>query len=1514
MKKYFLFFVFFIFVSCLFSAKAFSIDIGEDIFNYSKITDSDIKDKSQLIVWIQDLHNDYATQNNIYNVLSILAQNKDINNIYMEGVNNNEVLDTSLISSIPNNDIKNKTIQNLFKEGILSAGEYFSLNTNNKVYGIEDAKIYSQNLKILEKINNTKELNNYVTSKISSFVQDLKKSYILNGITALQNKDISSLSLEDSFPNLQKQQNILKKADDINYYTLNKELQQILSELQKNIPSKQYETINKYLKSNNSYGYVKFYDCVKNNLEKYPNLNLFLQSNADLFAINPIQLLKETNEIKKQLLEDINLNISETEMLDLEYYSKAISNLVNTTISAEQYNQIKQNKDYISYIFKKYLPLNLSKFALMYLNDKDFFTFYENNLYRNKIFVKNILETAENDNNKFNVLIAGGFHNEITDELKKQNKSYIVLTPNTTNSAFNKLFISAFNNGNQEQATAAFFEIVKQWGVFFPNAQSFQNEINKWIKSTPELKDYKVQVSLNNNVYDITVNYKGFSKTMSFSLSDTKQETASKQVHYSKYLANYTLKRFSDLASSTRFFGNNTKVVVSNDNSLIDSSLLLPIKINTNDGITTISVNKSFLNAISVESDNLIKTIVQLLFLYSNYDENIDTFQQFITDNSQEINKIYNITKNLSAKKSFFDKVKIFSLSLFNFQTENEEIIDTKKDTDLSADEQAMTEALKQAELARQSRSYLKTFTQPPVGGYIVDENGISGRNFNRTDSLLHAETLTIIDYFRNYINANKQNIDPATYDLVNTLLNDLIENAKQLNSKFFYNNPMIFKLLGIEMEYSGNKRDNNELFKETNLVLKFINKELGNPIGTCKLYCTLSPCNKCVGTMCTLKIDSLIYASRPANSFHKSLHLLNENGISVTETVLEKEADKYIKNYSRLNASKIGTKIASFIQATRRIATNLFNRINEFAYEAMYNDLSKLIKLRLEKTIVDLQQNIDWNNINKTTDLSAVELLLKQLNIWNDPIKRAGMIYILRNNIKPFKENGCIYFQTDDGVKLDFFINENTEVVVSDKYIERMEKLAKTRNIADMDDNLASRNESFTNEMANILNNMLLYGVGSPVIVTGNTLEQTKDKRFKSLGVTTPKLISKFFTTHGARLYENTNNPDADTDDTFTENVEYKTDISKTYLGEDVLKELDSIFKPYKDMWYQQFIQFKKHIKKLEQEKGKNKITYEDIIKPYLYSFSFSKLLNILKDKYYYKGKSFYINENLIDFWKELDNQEAKDESKYIYKYHLKDLPEVDIIEALEAMSILEMARIYLSQEAADNEERISLLKGLEEETDPKYYDYDADDTRYIISPMRPNNIRAVFAQHFEPTIKKRFKDLEIKSAGQTTININKVNVSKTVPIKDYIMDRENISADQIIYTGDDFDRINNGGVDYPVFELQQQPGYEGMFVVSTAYSKVDGLDSLPCLIDIEGFSSESSVTANIDRNLKLQGMILHAIENRVGNILMGTNEDIDNIPVAQELKSEILGPQIEVIDVNNFNTKETESLLKAG
>ena len=83
--------------------------------------------------------------------------------------------------------------------------------------------------------------------------------------------------------------------------------------------------------------------------------------------------------------------------------------------------------------------------------------------------------------------------------------------------------------------------------------------------------------------------------------------------------------------------------------------------------------------------------------------------------------------------------------------------------------------------------------------------------------------------------------------------------------------------------------------------------------------------------------------------------------------------------------------------------------------------------------------------------------------------------------------------------------------------------------------------------------------------------------------------------------------------------------------------------------------------------------------------------------------------------------------------------------------------------------------------------------------------------------------------------------------------------------------------------------------------------------------FSNENTVAANIDRNTKLQSIILQIVEERISYILTDENEELDEITIAKELKRK-LGistpevPQGEVININDFNLKENEGVLKAG
>ena len=113
--------------------------IDGDILNSFKVTDSYTGNSKNFVIWIQDLHNDFATQKQIYDALEKLSK-KQYFEIYGEGIVDN-TLDVSILNSIPNERLRKETINNLFKTSVLSACEYFVLNdNNNSVKGIENKK------------------------------------------------------------------------------------------------------------------------------------------------------------------------------------------------------------------------------------------------------------------------------------------------------------------------------------------------------------------------------------------------------------------------------------------------------------------------------------------------------------------------------------------------------------------------------------------------------------------------------------------------------------------------------------------------------------------------------------------------------------------------------------------------------------------------------------------------------------------------------------------------------------------------------------------------------------------------------------------------------------------------------------------------------------------------------------------------------------------------------------------------------------------------------------------------------------------------------------------------------------------------------------------------------------------------------------------------------------------------------------------------------------------------------
>ena len=1514
MKKFISLFVIFILNVNIVFASNTSVDFiqtpiekNESILNYGKVTDSYFTDNNSLVIWVQDLHNDPSVQTNVYNILNMLSSVKDFNGVYIEGAESGE-FDTYILKSINNANIRNTTVKNLLNTGVLSGSEYFAiLNDTKKIYGIENNNIYKSNLKNLEKINSHKQFNNYIVSKIIDSINNIKKQYILDSILSSQFIDLNTIPLNNFFPNLQKQQSVLKILNNISYSKLNKQINKLLTNSNETISFDKYTELSKFVNYNSNYGYAKAYDYIHNNLPDFADtntdLNLFLKANKTLLDINPIKLIYEKDLLKKLLLSNANLDTIEKEILDLDYFANLLKDLVTTTILPEQYIELKKNRGYIINLANKYLPSITKIFALNFLNDTTFFDFYDTNLKRNEIFINNIKLHSPG----VQIIVAGGFHTGLTDELKKHNQSYIVITPNvSTKDAFNQLFISSFKNGTDQQIIDNFLLIVEQWGMFFTDAQSFHNEITKWIDQVPQLKDFQVQVLDITGGFLIDATYNDLNKYKTYIYNkDIKSNQFVNNAIPSKRQIEQTINKISSIATKNQFFGANTKVVTNNNKSLFDSSILLPIKLSTTDGITTISIDKTFLEVLSTQDDSLIDTVIYLLYFYSTLDQNTELFQQFITNNYDKLQQIYTINQQIQNSQSNFilnlkNKIKKLINKLINFIFSKSKTMSEKfkkmSDKYQTIDQQYMIEALKQAELAKQSRKFLKTFFQPPVGGFIINDAGITGQAYNQDNSILHAETLTFINFLKHCI-IQEELLSTGELTIkgkqLYSLLDLTIVNGQNIGNKTFQNRPIILENLGINITYP-NKRTIDDVFNETNLILKFIDNQLDNPFKTAAIYCTLAPCNKCLRTMKTIGIKKLAYGSSAVNKNHKTIDTLIENGIDVEDGILENETDKYISNYKFMNSSLLRTNIASFIQFIRRTLSSLLKKPNKKLQEKLY---SNILSLGLEKTqeiIEDLQNNINWDTVLQDKDLSKLQTFLEQIGAWNNPLKRAGMIYILKNKITSVIDQDNIYFKNKNDKQFNFYINSNSKFIASDEYMSKMKSLSKVKNFADLDDNLAIRKSEFNPEMAQIFSTLNLYGIAQPVIITGNTLDES-NLRLKPLGKVINSLMPTLYIENAALEYDYV-------DGQFIENTNYRDTIAKSFIEENILSDIKTIMAKVKKDWYNLFINFVTDTREIRKQTD---FSYQELITAVTANGKYQDSINFLVER---SGLDFTNSHELFDYYGNLNRHTAMGMiNKFYNLMMIIDISESKMLEIMEALSLLELSRLYISQDPADQKEYKSLKNDIIKIDNGEQIKTEfPSSVRVAISPVRPTLVRARISDYYNRKIQQKYPNLIARSAGQTTISIYKKDINKIIPIQ--YAQSQGTPSEYIIYTGDEF---NFNGVDYPIYLLQQQKGNEQMVVINTNGQEFDG--AFISLSSLLGFSNQIDSMSNINRSIALQNKILEILEENIGKIATDSAFKPDNI--AQELKNRIILTPV-VTDINEQQTqlRKIEDLLKAG
>jgi len=419
---------------------------------YGRIFDTNIQNTEQPdIIIINDLHCEPEAQKNISNLLRYLGTNFSLGCIFTEGAPAGKI-DLSALREIYPDDTRKKVLNKMLEDGLLSGAEYYgSVNKNAILYGIEPWDIYITNIKIFKKLKLEEKYilrNLSIVEKIIErqkyefYTKDMflydeiygknaKRNYE-NFIKLKKLADLYAIDINKNYPNIQKFIEILD-LEKMNFNCIKKDSELLSQTIKKQLPMNSY--INFQKKNNmknaeetlislytnakpflNDYEIQK-YKYVEQLRKKYQLTDLF---NFKNFLCEE-KILKEElfNKIFKK--EEIRKTALSSRMLD---YLKDYASLEMTFEDLKEFNEKKEN---IPDIFKTNTLNDIYIQNLM--NNQLFSDYYKNNLKRSVIFSSVIKNNMQKE--KINILVTGGFHNNITDLLNEAGLKYIVIMPNT---------------------------------------------------------------------------------------------------------------------------------------------------------------------------------------------------------------------------------------------------------------------------------------------------------------------------------------------------------------------------------------------------------------------------------------------------------------------------------------------------------------------------------------------------------------------------------------------------------------------------------------------------------------------------------------------------------------------------------------------------------------------------------------------------------------------------------------------------------------------------------------------------------------------------------------------------------------------------------------------------------------------------------------------------------------------------------------------------------------------------
>ncbi|NQT23442.1 MAG: hypothetical protein HQ579_08430, partial [Candidatus Omnitrophica bacterium] len=425
----------------------------------------------ETVINIKDAHASLSAQYSIVELLKDLVTNYNLNLIAVEG--SEGYIDTSVLKTFPDKEIRKETADYLMEKGRMSAGEFFSIVSDNDIalYGIEDNALYRKNVESFKSIiedsarciQNTeallsvlgrlgkkiykKELEEFIRKSASHKEGAMSFSEYWTYISKLTERLKISTG---EYTNIAKILFSMELERKINFKKATAEREALINELGERVSREKLEEIVKrslsFREGRISAG--RFHSYLISIAEgqqidpvPYPNLINFaryisLYEDTDIFA-----LYAEVDNLEAEVRKVLFTAKNEKQLYDLETRAEILKGLFNIKLNNREIDYLTKHRDAFSAAdFAQFIDKNYMRYGMAPQDNYDLdyimsrvnraLDFYDTVQKRNTAMIKNTVTRMRNEGRDVAALVTGGFHTKGLGEImEEKGLSYLVIAP-----------------------------------------------------------------------------------------------------------------------------------------------------------------------------------------------------------------------------------------------------------------------------------------------------------------------------------------------------------------------------------------------------------------------------------------------------------------------------------------------------------------------------------------------------------------------------------------------------------------------------------------------------------------------------------------------------------------------------------------------------------------------------------------------------------------------------------------------------------------------------------------------------------------------------------------------------------------------------------------------------------------------------------------------------------------------------------------------------------------------------